>query len=205
MHDRQARKVYGCSSKACKETPILEGKVETTDVIVEISLQPWKAFRPMELLFSRHTYSSSGIRIVPFDIEEVRWGVPANIAPGGKRSKSADKSDDDRDNKCACLMGNFAQQVHLPYTLPEHEFLNDLEPLGWMHTQPNELPQLSPQHGRSFTHLLTTIPSRSSLDKSTLFEYETHFTVMFYGKSSTIKNIEHPTMRTQAIHLSIAI
>jgi hypothetical protein len=23
--------------------------------------------------------------------------------------------------------------------------LNDLEPLGWMHTQPNELPQLSPQ------------------------------------------------------------
>ncbi|CAM8882877.1 unnamed protein product [Rhodiola kirilowii] len=37
------------------------------------------------------------------------------------------------------------QQVHLPSALPEHEFLNDLEPLGWMHTQPNELPQLSPQ------------------------------------------------------------
>ncbi|KAF9615330.1 hypothetical protein IFM89_022981 [Coptis chinensis] len=36
-------------------------------------------------------------------------------------------------------------QVHLPSALPEHEFLNDLEPLGWMHTQPNELPQLSPQ------------------------------------------------------------
>jgi pre-mRNA-processing factor 8 len=37
------------------------------------------------------------------------------------------------------------QLVHLPSALPEHEFLNDLEPLGWLHTQPNELPQLSPQ------------------------------------------------------------
>lgn len=37
------------------------------------------------------------------------------------------------------------QQVHLPSSLPEHDFLNDLEPLGWLHTQPNELPQLSPQ------------------------------------------------------------
>lgn len=37
------------------------------------------------------------------------------------------------------------QQVNLPTTLPEHDFLNDLEPLGWLHTQPNELPQLSPQ------------------------------------------------------------
>jgi pre-mRNA-processing factor 8 len=35
--------------------------------------------------------------------------------------------------------------VTLPANLPEHEFLNDLEPLGWMHTQPNEAPQLSPQ------------------------------------------------------------
>ena len=26
-----------------------------------------------------------------------------------------------------------------------YDFLNDLEPLGWMHTQLNELPQLMPQ------------------------------------------------------------
>ncbi|KAI3673012.1 hypothetical protein L6452_39120 [Arctium lappa] len=32
------------------------------------------------------------------------------------------------------------QQVYLPSALPEHNFLSDLEPLGWMHTQPNELP-----------------------------------------------------------------
>ena len=37
------------------------------------------------------------------------------------------------------------QTVHLPTALPAHEYLSDLEPLGWIHTQPNELPQLSPQ------------------------------------------------------------
>jgi pre-mRNA-processing factor 8 len=32
--------------------------------------------------------------------------------------------------------------VTLPTALPEHDYLEDLEPLGWIHTQPNELPQL---------------------------------------------------------------
>eukprot|EP00921_Rhytidocystis_pertsovi_P010156 GHVQ01016254.1.p1 GENE.GHVQ01016254.1~~GHVQ01016254.1.p1 ORF type:complete len:1389 (-),score=164.53 GHVQ01016254.1:542-4489(-) len=35
------------------------------------------------------------------------------------------------------------QGVTLPQQLPEHEMLKDLEPLGWMHTQPTESPQLS--------------------------------------------------------------
>lgn len=35
--------------------------------------------------------------------------------------------------------------VHLPDQLPDHEYLRDMEPLGWVHTQPNESPQLSPQ------------------------------------------------------------
>ncbi|KAF4372333.1 hypothetical protein F8388_027006 [Cannabis sativa] len=46
------------------------------------------------------------------------------------------------------------QQVHLPSMLPEHDFLTDLEPLGWMHTQPNELPQLSPQDLTSHAKVL---------------------------------------------------
>ncbi|KAL1220606.1 Pre-mRNA-processing-splicing factor 8A [Cardamine amara subsp. amara] len=46
------------------------------------------------------------------------------------------------------------QQVHLPSSLPEHDFLKDLEPLGWMHTQPNELPQLLPQDVISHAHIL---------------------------------------------------
>lgn len=46
------------------------------------------------------------------------------------------------------------QQVNLPAALPEHDFLTDLEPLGWMHTQPNELPQLSPQDLTSHAKIL---------------------------------------------------
>lgn len=37
------------------------------------------------------------------------------------------------------------QSIILPVTLPDHDLLKDLEPLGWMHTQPNESPQMSPQ------------------------------------------------------------
>ncbi|KAJ8461749.1 hypothetical protein OPV22_034675 [Ensete ventricosum] len=46
------------------------------------------------------------------------------------------------------------QQVHLPSALPEHDVLNDLEPLGWMHTPPNELPQLSPQDVTAHSRIL---------------------------------------------------
>ena len=35
--------------------------------------------------------------------------------------------------------------VNLPSMLPEHDYLSDLEPLGWIHTQPNESSQLQPQ------------------------------------------------------------
>jgi len=37
------------------------------------------------------------------------------------------------------------QNVTIPTLLPAHEYLDDLEPLGWMHTQPRELPYLSPE------------------------------------------------------------
>ena len=37
------------------------------------------------------------------------------------------------------------QTVHLPAQLPQHQYLEEMEPLGWIHTQPDELPQLSPQ------------------------------------------------------------
>ena len=46
------------------------------------------------------------------------------------------------------------QAVNLPTALPEHEYLNDLEPLGWIHTQPNELLQMSAQ--------VSLLPSHSS-------------------------------------------
>lgn len=36
------------------------------------------------------------------------------------------------------------QMVYLPNQLPNHKLLENLEPLGWIHTQPNELASLSP-------------------------------------------------------------
>ncbi|KAJ1967880.1 hypothetical protein IWQ62_001577, partial [Dispira parvispora] len=49
--------------------------------------------------------------------------------------------------RCIALVPQWGthQQVHLPHQLPDHELLRDLEPLGWIHTQPNESPQLNPQ------------------------------------------------------------
>ena len=47
------------------------------------------------------------------------------------------------------------QMVHLPTQLPEHEYLDDLEPLGWIHTQPNENPQLNPQDVSMHARILT--------------------------------------------------
>lgn len=41
------------------------------------------------------------------------------------------------------------QVVNLPHNLPEHDYLNDLEPLGWLHTQPNEQIQMAPQASSS--------------------------------------------------------
>jgi pre-mRNA-processing factor 8 len=37
------------------------------------------------------------------------------------------------------------QQVTLPKSLPEHEILQDMEPLGWVHTQPNVIMQNTKQ------------------------------------------------------------
>merc|ERR1712071_623497 len=47
------------------------------------------------------------------------------------------------------------QSIHLPNQLPQHEYLKDLEPLGWIHTQPNELPQLAPQDVTMHSRMLT--------------------------------------------------
>ena len=48
--------------------------------------------------------------------------------------------------RCAVLVPQLGTHtgVTLPTALPDHEALKGLTPLGWAHTQPNELPQLSP-------------------------------------------------------------
>ena len=34
--------------------------------------------------------------------------------------------------------------VNMPNYIPGHEYIKDLKPLGWIHSQPNELPQMAP-------------------------------------------------------------
>ncbi|XP_060169366.1 pre-mRNA-processing-splicing factor 8A-like [Lycium barbarum] len=53
----------------------------------------------------------------------------------------------------ACLHsgGHISRCIYLQVF---HDFLTDLEPLGWMHTQPNELSQLSPQDVTSHARIL---------------------------------------------------
>lgn len=67
--------------------------------------------------------------------------------------------DNDHVKEIRCIVlvpqvGNH-QQVTLPHKLPEHEYLEDLEPLGWLHTQPNELPQLAPTDVIAHSAILT--------------------------------------------------
>jgi len=49
--------------------------------------------------------------------------------------------------------------VKLPNQLPEHDYLKDMEPLGWIHTQPVELPQLSPKDVILHSKILADNPS----------------------------------------------
>ncbi|XP_055022669.1 LOW QUALITY PROTEIN: pre-mRNA-processing-splicing factor 8 [Boleophthalmus pectinirostris] len=51
------------------------------------------------------------------------------------------------------------QTVHLPNQLPGHEYLKEMEPLGWIHTQPNESPQLSPQDVTTHAKIMADNPS----------------------------------------------
>jgi len=46
------------------------------------------------------------------------------------------------------------QKVNLPELLPEHDMLADLEPLGWIHTQPNEQRMMQPHDVATHARLL---------------------------------------------------
>jgi pre-mRNA-processing factor 8 len=57
------------------------------------------------------------------------------------------------------------QTVTVPSDIPEHQYLKGMEALGWIHTQPQELPQLAPQdvvtHGRFLADNKTWDPEMS--------------------------------------------
>jgi pre-mRNA-processing factor 8 len=51
------------------------------------------------------------------------------------------------------------QIVNLPANVLEHEYLKDLEPLGWLHTQPNESPHMAPQDVTAHAKMLESYKS----------------------------------------------
>ncbi|KAJ1819031.1 Pre-mRNA-processing-splicing factor 8, partial [Coemansia sp. RSA 2675] len=54
-------------------------------------------------------------------------------------------------------------QVHLPDRMPSHEYLRDLEPLGWIHTMPNELSHLSPQDVTIHSRILARTADKAKM------------------------------------------
>ena len=47
------------------------------------------------------------------------------------------------------------QSTSLPTYLPEHPYLKEMEPLGWIHTQPTETGQLSPGDALAHSKLIS--------------------------------------------------
>ena len=58
------------------------------------------------------------------------------------------------------------QQIHLPHQLPDHDYLKDYEPLGWIHTQPNELSQLSSLDVTMHARIMSDNPETWDGDKA---------------------------------------
>eukprot|EP01023_Acetabularia_acetabulum_P022170 TRINITY_DN21894_c0_g1_i3.p1 TRINITY_DN21894_c0_g1~~TRINITY_DN21894_c0_g1_i3.p1 ORF type:complete len:470 (+),score=67.88 TRINITY_DN21894_c0_g1_i3:644-2053(+) len=51
------------------------------------------------------------------------------------------------------------QSVQLPKDLPDHDYLRELQPLGWCHTQPSESQQMAPQDVTAHAKMLANYES----------------------------------------------
>eukprot|EP00747_Dinoflagellata_sp_TGD_P157834 gnl/TRDRNA2_/TRDRNA2_177774_c4_seq2.p2 gnl/TRDRNA2_/TRDRNA2_177774_c4~~gnl/TRDRNA2_/TRDRNA2_177774_c4_seq2.p2 ORF type:complete len:327 (+),score=-24.78 gnl/TRDRNA2_/TRDRNA2_177774_c4_seq2:2204-3184(+) len=54
--------------------------------------------------------------------------------------------------------GNY-QRVNLPLHIPTDHRLEELEPLGWIHTRPNDLKEMAQSDFTAFVHMLSVIPT----------------------------------------------
>ncbi|GMH04294.1 hypothetical protein Nepgr_006133 [Nepenthes gracilis] len=72
---RQAGRYMAAYRKLAEKHPSFRERSETTDLIVEISLQPWEAFRPDGVIIFSDILTPLPAFGVPFDIEEVRGPV----------------------------------------------------------------------------------------------------------------------------------
>ncbi|CAL5403075.1 unnamed protein product [Camellia sinensis] len=72
---RQAGRYMAVYRKLAEKYPSFRERSETTDLIVEISLQPWEAFHPDGVIIFSDILTPLPAFGVPFDIEEVRGPV----------------------------------------------------------------------------------------------------------------------------------
>ncbi|KAJ8424945.1 hypothetical protein Cgig2_002570 [Carnegiea gigantea] len=72
---RQAGRYMAVYRKLAEKHPSFRERSETTDLIVEISLQPWEAFQPDGVIIFSDILTPLPALGVPFDIEEVRGPV----------------------------------------------------------------------------------------------------------------------------------
>ncbi|KAK6132603.1 hypothetical protein DH2020_033705 [Rehmannia glutinosa] len=72
---RQAGRYMAIYRKLAEKYPSFRERSETTDLIVQISLQPWEAFRPDGVIIFSDILTPLPAFGVPFDIEEVRGPV----------------------------------------------------------------------------------------------------------------------------------
>ncbi|XP_064945860.1 uroporphyrinogen decarboxylase 1, chloroplastic-like isoform X4 [Musa acuminata AAA Group] len=72
---RQAGRYMDAYKKLAKKHPSFRERSETVDLIVEISLQPWKAFQPDGVIIFSDILTPLPAFGVPFDIEEVKGPI----------------------------------------------------------------------------------------------------------------------------------
>ena len=72
---RQAGRYMAVYRKLAEKYPSFRQRSETTDLIVEISLQPWEAFHPDGVIIFSDILTPLPAFGVPFDIEEMRGPV----------------------------------------------------------------------------------------------------------------------------------
>lgn len=72
---RQAGRYMAAYKKLAEKHPSFRERSETTDLIVEISLQPWKAFRPDGVIIFSDILTPLPAFGIDFDIEDVRGPV----------------------------------------------------------------------------------------------------------------------------------
>lgn len=72
---RQAGRYMAAYQKLAKKHPSFRERSETTDLIVEISLQPWESFHPDGVILFSDILTPLPAFGIPFDIEEVKGPV----------------------------------------------------------------------------------------------------------------------------------